>query len=166
MSEIKEDSIRNCSKEYICNNIEDYIKNRLIKQIRWHHEKSVSNQALYKKWSVVGIIINAIVPILVLLLDLPITFYIRVAIAALSGMSAIIFSILALCKYQDLWIRYRVNSEELKSIYFRYRCKAGEYHSKTDIECDKMLVEQTEALLTKEVRSWKNIHENAPPKSI
>lgn len=129
-----------------------YIQNRLLVQINWYDKKSSQMQIKYKRLSITAIIITALIPIATLLLNVSsISFFIQILIALLSSVASIISSILALCKYKELWIQYRSNCELLKSVLHRFYTKSGEFSNKSD----KSAFEQH---CTKEFDNWNDIY--------
>lgn len=101
--------------------IKSYIQNRLIGQIKWYDNKSAKEQKVYKRLSVISIIITATIPIATLLLDFNcINCFVKILIAVFSSTATILSSINSLYKHRELWVQYRTNCELLKSVLHRY----------------------------------------------
>lgn len=138
-----------------------YIQNRLIGQIKWYDNKSAKEQKVYKRLSVISIIITATIPIATLLLDFNyLNCFVKILIAVFSSIATILSSINSLYKHRELWIQYRTNCELLKSVLHRYYTKSAEFKSTSDEEAFALLVESCEQYFTKEFDNWNNIYSN------
>lgn len=134
--------------------LKSYIVERIIDQIKWYDKKSTEKQSRYKRLTIASVILNAAIPITVLLSDNNIV--IKLLVATLSSASGAITAIIAVCGYKDLWVQYRSNCELLKSTLHRFFLCAGEFrHLKDD---DNALLDALvvccEEYLTKEFQTW------------
>lgn len=132
----------------------NYIKNRLIPQITWYDQKAIIKQKKYKYWTIISIVLTALIPILSLLTENRCGKIVVILIAILSSASSCILSIINLCEYHNLWIEYRTMCENLKSILHRYFMKNGEFNSVNLRDNLDLLVSSCENYMTKEYMSW------------
>lgn len=134
--------------------LKTYIEERVIDQIIWYNQKSKKAQTRFKQLTVASIILNAIIPIFVLLSDYSIFF--KLLVAGLSSSAGAINAIVALCGYKDLWIRYRSSCELLKSTLYRFFLKTGEFRHSADDQSALMetLAVSCEEYFTKEFQTW------------
>lgn len=136
-------------------NARQYIAKRAIEQIVWFDQKSIEKQKRYKQLTILGIILNAVIPVLVLLSDYGLA--IKILVAGLSSAAGALNTIVSFCGYKDLWIRYRSNCELLKSTLHRYFNGVGEFRrteNSTDPTPEEILIEKCEECLTKEFQTW------------
>lgn len=146
--------------KYTDNPIKQYIENRVLDQIDWYNKKSTEKQFYFKRLMIASIIINACIPVLTLLSDLPCGFFFKVIISIASSTAAVISSIITLCRFQELWTQYRSNCEILQSVLHRYFTKSGEFKNLLENEAFDLLVTSCENYLTKEFQAWQSL--NAP----
>lgn len=139
-------------------NIDNYINNRLLAQIKWYDEKSTLYQKRYKLLSVLSITLSALIPVLTLALDFDCEIFIRFIIAILSAIVSIISGILAIYKYKELWVQYRTSCELLKSVLHRYYTHTGEFSEADEKTGFETLVASCEQYFTKEFNGWNNIY--------
>lgn len=134
--------------------LKDYIVTRVINQIDWYDRKSINKQKMYKRLSIISIILNGIVPVAVLLSDFGII--VKLIIASLSSAAGTINAVVVLCNYKDLWVQYRLNCETLKSILYRFFLRTGEFVNLTidNSVLNNKLVSSCEELMTKEFQTW------------
>lgn len=134
--------------------LKTYIEERVIDQIVWYDQKSAEKQTRFKQLTGANIILNAIIPIVVLLSDYGV--FVKLLVTGLSSSAGAINAIVALCGYKDLWIQYRSNCELLKSTLHRFFLKAGEFRHIADDQSALMdaLVVSCEEYFTKEFQTW------------
>ena len=127
-------------------NEDQYLKERLEDQINWYSNKS----SRYKKWFYslrsLEIILASLVPILFCYFKLS-----KVSIL-FSVAVAIIASLIALFKFQEMWIEYRATSETLKNIKYLYKTKTHPYD---DEDRFATLVKQVEKIISFENSIWR-----------
>lgn len=148
--------------EYYLNSIKDqrveqYISNRILKQIEWYDNKSLNNQFKYKIFTTISIIISATIPVLTNFLDLKYSKYIKLCIALFSTIATILSFIITLNNYNELWINYRTSCENLKSITYRFLTKSGEFKDLDDAKAFELLVMICENYMEKEYKYWKSM---------
>lgn len=134
--------------------VKDYIKNRVLTQIDWYDQKSINKQKMYKRLSVLSIILNGLIPIAVLLSDYGMI--IKLLIAALSSTAGILNSVIVLGNYKDLWIQYRSNCEMLKRTLHHYFMHSGEFEELDDnpIALQRQLANSCESFMAREFQEW------------
>ena len=132
--------------------LKNYIKDRIIKQIEWYDRKSIIKQKRYKALIVTSTILNAIIPAIVLLSEQSI--FIKLILTCFSSAAGLINTIIALFDYKKLWIQYRTNCEQLKSILYRFFLQIEEFNN---TEQNKLIYRNTfvslcESYITKEFK--------------
>jgi len=137
--------------------LKSYINERILGQIDWYDRKSIYNQKIYKRSMIISIILSALIPIVTIFADFPITLLSKIIIASLSSCVTVISAVNALCKYRDLWIQYRTNCEILKSVLHRYFTRSGEFGGQTEVASNLLLVDVCENYLSKEFQAWSTI---------
>ena len=133
-------------------NQEEYIKQRVDDQIKWYSDKSSVNQKKYKTWQVIRVVVALLIPILTLFVkEIPAFTYV---IGILGAIIVFIESFIKIFNYHDVWITYRLTSEQLKreKILFLTKC-----HPYDDSEAFGMLVQRCEAIMQSENVDWKEI---------
>lgn len=146
-----------------------YIINRVLIQIDWYDKKSVSKQRMYKRLSIVSIILNGLIPIAVLLSDYGI--WVKLLIAALSSAAGILNSVIVLGNYKDLWIQYRSNCEMLKSTLHHFFMRSGDFAklSNDPLDLQRELANSCEGFMAREFQTWisstNNSTVNSPEKT-
>lgn len=142
--------------------LKTYIKERVLDQIIWYDGKSAEKQQRFKQLTVANIILNAIIPVVVLLSDFGVI--VKLLIAGLSASASAITAIVSLCGYKDLWIQYRSNCELLKSTLHCFFLKTGEFRSIANDQLALMdaLVNKCEEYCTKEFQVWVNVANGKP----
>lgn len=135
----------------------DYIECRLLDQMQWYDRKSVKKQRHLKALSLAVIVINAVIPVVMLLSEYGIA--VRVGIAAVSAAAGVISAVVNLCRYQDLWVQYRAGCEYLKGVLYRYFMRIGEFAPVADdpAQCDRLLQSLCEDYFSNETRTWHSI---------
>ena len=91
-------------------NESEYLKNRLCDQIRWYSRKS----SWYKKYFYTARTLEILLAGSLTALSCTPYFKTSILIPLLSFSIVVIASLLALYKFQELWISYRTTSESLK----------------------------------------------------
>lgn len=117
----------------------DYIKYRLLDQMQWYEKESAEKQRRFKALSLAAIVINAVIPVVMLLSEYGVA--VRVGITAFSAAAGVIGTVVNLCRYQDLWVQYRAGCKYLKGVLYRYFMRIGEFAPVADdpAQCDRLL---------------------------
>ena len=134
-----------------------YIEHRVLDQIMWYSKKSRENQECFRCFSILAIFLNAAIPIIVLFSDFSV--FAKCLVAGLSSFAGAVNAVIALCRYQELWVQYRSNCEALKSVLYRFFLKTGEFKQIADDEAAlmDMLVSRCEEYFMKEFQTWGNV---------
>ena len=133
-------------------NQDEYIKQRLNDQIKWYSSKSGVNQKKYKTWQVIRVIVALMIPILTLFVkEIPVFTYV---IGTLGAIIVFIESFIKIFNYKDVWITYRLTSEQLKREKILYLTKCDPYDNS---EAFETLVQRCEAIMQSENVGWKEI---------
>ena len=129
-------------------NESEYLKNRLYDQIRWYSRKS----RRYKKYFYTARTLEILLA--GGLTALSCTPYLKhsIVIPLFSFSIVIIASLLALYKFQELWISYRTTSESLKHEKYLFETKTAPYNKEDGFN---LLVENIEAIISSENSIWK-----------
>lgn len=138
---------------------QEYLDNRLQKQIQWYDTKSQTNQKWFKCLKIIEFISAALIPLLVAYSDECV--YIKFIVAGLGALIAIIASLLGLYKYQENWIEYRTTAETLKHHQHLYLTHCAPYDDENRFY---KLVEATEGLISKENSNWASYVKKVPKK--
>lgn len=135
----------------------DYIVHRLLDHMQWYDHKSKEKQQRFKALSLVTMLINAAIPVIMLLSEYGIV--VRVGIAAISAAAGAIGAMVNLCRYQDLWVQYRAGCEFLKSTLYRYFMHIGEFAPFADdpVQCNRLLQSTCENYFSNENGTWYSI---------
>ena len=108
-------------------NIDEYLENRLQKQIDWYDKKSIDCQRKYKIFQIIEIIIAAFIPLL--------SGYttnnsiIALIIGICGAVIAIIESVTKLNKYHENWVQYRTTCELLRYQKQLFITKSAPYNT-------------------------------------
>jgi Protein of unknown function (DUF4231) len=130
-------------------NEEEYMTNRLEKEIVWYDKRSARNKNLYQLFKTLEIVIAVIIPFL--------TGYLKenenlkYAIGILGIFIAILSGSITLFKFPEKWIEYRTTAETLKHEKYMFLTLAGPYKSD---HSTSNLAERVEYLIAKENSNW------------
>lgn len=132
--------------------IQNYLDNRILRQIKWYDNKSIRARNWYKIWMILSIAANGLIPI-VSLLDFPI--FSKIAVVLLGSFTAAITAVLGLFGYKDLWSQYRYNCEMLKSMLHRFYTDTGEFALlPSGTKKFNQLVASSEEYMTNQFKNW------------
>jgi len=127
----------------------EYLKQRLDDQINWYGEKSLANQAAYKRLRLIEIIAAASIPLLAgYSHDY---WYVGITIGVIGLIVAVLAGIVSLYRFQENWSEYRAVAESLKQEKYLYLARAEPYDGDQPFE---LLVQRVEALLKSETTGW------------
>lgn len=135
---------------------EAYVAHRIEEQIRYYEKKSSHNKKLFFRISIATIILNALIPIVSLLLPAA-DIVTKLTITALSSSATILTSIQALCGAKDLWTKYRNNASHLTAKLHQYYAHTGPFVGKTPEEAFLLLSEICETRMEDEYQQWTQI---------
>lgn len=128
----------------------EYIEQRLDDQISWYSKKSQCNQKWYKRLKAIEIGAAVSIPFFVSYIT-DTTPNVKIIVGVLGLAVALISGILALHKFQEIWIEYRTTTESLKHEKFLYLTRCDPYNIENSF-C--LLVERVESLISKENTKW------------
>lgn len=129
----------------------EYLKNRYCDQIKWYDEKATYNEKMHKSLETIVIILAVITPIL-LVLDVCRYEWLRWVACGLSGIVAMVASLVRALKYHENWINYRTTCKTLRKEIHYYDAKLYDYRDAEDPEA--LFVERVEALISRENTLW------------
>lgn len=136
----------------------EYIENRLKNQIKWYDKKAKS----YKKWNnfitITTIIISSGVAITALIMkEMDInTSFSTIIIAVVGFITSVLLSVNKVKKFEELHLTYRLTCEKLTQEMYLFETKSAMYVGE---DCDNLLVERIESILTTEVGNWAQLNE-------
>lgn len=131
---------------------EEYIRDRVDKQIEWYSNKSTVNQNWFKSLKIVEIVCAAIIPFIA-----GVNQYIQYGnyiIALLGVLIAICVGISSIYHHQENWINYRATSETLKHEKYLFMTKTGRYTGENSFE---NFVQCIEGHISRENTSWASV---------
>ena len=133
-----------------------YLKERVMRQLDWYHNKSNAYKTKYQRWMTASIVLSGSIPVASVLADGGIG--IKVFIAILGAGVTSINAFLSLQNYKDLWNIYRTNRELIISTLYLYFNNVGIFGKEMDQDGrDAMLINMCEKYIGQEVSIWKGI---------
>jgi hypothetical protein len=128
---------------------QQYVEERLRDQIDWYERKSRSNRLWFLFLRALEIVLAAAIPLLTSVIkEKP---DVGVLLGTISVAIAVIAGVLALFRFQELWIEYRATAETLKREKFMFLTRSGLYAGPGGFAA---LVERVETLLAAEATKW------------
>jgi hypothetical protein len=137
-------------------NIDDYLNERLEKEIKWHSNKAQHNKRRFRSNQIMIMMASAIIPI-VNILEFG-NLETRIISSILGGLIIVITGISQLEKYQQNWLLYRTTAEILKKEKWLFKHDAGPYVNPTDK--NRILVERVESIVSSETSKYFTIHQS------
>lgn len=134
---------------------EEYLKNRLEDQINWYGKKSRTNQIRHKQLETVKIILAVSIPVVTLVISDETL--LKIVVAVLGALIAILESVSRLHTYKDLWVKYRMVAEALKREKIRYDNKVQPYHGENTFN---QLVQRCEKIMASENSDWSKLQDD------
>ncbi len=98
---------------------------RVDDQIQWFNKKSGWNQKRFKLIRIANIIMSVCIPFETTLMDYANKDVMKITIGLTGALIAITEAVLSLYKYQENWIRYRANAENLQYQKFAFETRTG-----------------------------------------
>ena len=129
-------------------NQDEFIKNRVDDQIEWYNKKSSLKQSWFRRLRIIEIVAAALIPLLAAYADWN---PLKIAVAALGLVIAVIAGILGLFQFQENWTSCRSTCESLKQEKFLFLTRTGSYDQK---EPFPLFVQRVEGLMAKEHSAW------------
>lgn len=132
---------------------DNYIEERVNRQIEWYDSKSKEAKKRYKIFTYVILISSAFIP---LLTNLAIEqFGIKLIVSFLGVFTTLSQGIINLNDYNENWIEYRTVCETLKKEKYMFLAKSGVYNDTENPY--KYFVERIESIISQENVNWANI---------
>ena len=128
---------------------EEYLAERVDDQIRWYGDRSRQSKQWFYALQIVTLFASASIPVLSLTTD---DFRMRILVAFFGAVTAVTTGLVALFRFQELWVSYRVTTEALKSERFLFVSGAEPY---TDEAAFSRFVGRIETLITNETQAWR-----------
>jgi hypothetical protein len=129
-------------------NPEEYIQSRVNDQIEWYNNKSARNQGWFRRLRIIEIIAAALIPLLAGYADWDV---LKIVVAALGLLIAVIAGVLGLFQFQENWTSYRVTCESLKQEKYLFLTKTDPYDKDDSFP---LFVQRVEALMASEHTAW------------
>ena len=130
---------------------------RLEDQLRWYDNKSVWNQKLFKRLTIIQFVLAIAIGPIALIGD----FWTKYVTAAAAALIAILEGIQHLSQFSTLWIQYRSTAEHLKHEKHLFLSDAGPYRDVDGDERLKLLAERVEELVSTEHAQWVHVSKRA-----
>lgn len=130
---------------------QEYIEQRVDDQIKWFSAKSRWNQDWFKRLRLWELILAATIPFLAAYADADL--YVKLAVALVGVTIAVLAGVLALYRFQELWIEYRATAESLKREKILFETQVGPYK---DGDAFERFVTRIETILGAENSQWAN----------
>ena len=138
----------------------EYLSKRLDNQIDWYDKKSKWNQNRYKLLRILEISFGALIPILTpFISDYTL---IKILIATLGGLIAVIIGVQGIYNFHENWLEYRMIAETLKHEKFLYATNSGPYDSVDN--AFKNLVSRIESVISHENINWSQLNKSTKGK--
>src|SRR5437870_6350096 len=102
-------------------NQDEYIQNRVDRQIDWYNRKSENNQQWFRLLRIVEIVAAAAIPLLAAYADTVAP--IKLIVGGLGLLVAVIAGVLGVYQFQELWTGYRTTCEALKQEKYLFLTK-------------------------------------------
>jgi len=129
-------------------NHEEYLQNRVDHQIAWYDRKSASNQRWFRQLRIIEIVAAAFIPLLAGYADWDV---VKIAVAFLGLVIAVIAGVLGLFQFQENWTSYRSTCEALKQEKYFFLTKTEPYNQKDPF---LLFVQRVEGLMANEHSTW------------
>lgn len=138
--------------------IQEYIMQRVDKQINWYDDKSKNAQKYYKLYQLIEIGCAALIPILSgYTMKI---WWLSVIVAILGSVIAAIESIVRLYHFHENWLEYRTTCELLRNEKNLYLMSSGPYADAPENK-EQLFVRNVETLISSENSKWKNFESEA-----
>lgn len=129
---------------------DEYIKERLESQQKWHSHKSSTAKKWHIRIQCAEIMCAALIPVFVGFMDGPIC--LKIIVAVLGATVTILEGIEGVFCHRDIWLGYRAVSERLKREAALFKTHSGPY--KEEGNSFLLFVERTENILENGNSQW------------
>ena len=127
---------------------EQYLQVRVENQLAWYSKRSAQNKSAYFQLQIVALLAAVLIPILSLSSG---DIKVRIAVALLGGVAALIAGLLSLYQFRDQWLDYRSTAESLKCEKHLFLTRSPPY-AKAD--AFPLFVQRVEAIILAENNAW------------
>ena len=134
-------------------NEEQFLKERVDKQINWYDKKSRLNQWWYKCLRVFEIVAATAIPFLAGHMSDK-TPAIQVVVGCLGFIIAIIASVVSLFQFQENWVEYRTTCESLRHEKYLFLTHTEPYSTDNSFP---LFVQRVESLVSIENSKWSQL---------
>ena len=132
---------------------EEYLKDRVDNQILWYSDKSKLNKTWYQALKTSEIVLAAITPFIVALVNND-TDFLKYFAGAMSITIAILAGLLTAFKFHEKWIQYRSTCENLNHEKYLFETNSSIYATNSSFN---VFVERIEFIISKENSDWTQI---------
>lgn len=140
---------------------DEYLKDRVDKQIGWYDKKSQWNQHCFKVLRFIELVFASMIPFLVSGITTD-TLLLKLVVGSMGLCIAVISGLVSLYKFQENWIEYRATAEALKHERYRFLTKCPPYGAEDHFQ---LFVNRIESLISKETSTWAgNVNDKAKGK--
>ncbi|KZS39522.1 hypothetical protein AWE51_25665 [Aquimarina aggregata] len=131
----------------------EYLETRIVDQIKWYDQKSISNKKWYLSLKIFEIVLALFIPFLTAYITNT-TSLLKIIVGIIGIIIAALTGIMTLIKFQENCIEYRTVAESLKLEKFLFLARTGPY--KNDKDAFSNFVERFESLISNSTKKWVN----------
>jgi hypothetical protein len=135
--------------------VDEYLNDRVQGQIDWYDKKSVWNQKRYKQLQLCAVLMGSAIPLLTVVSFKEYEMVIRLLIATLGSVIAVVSAVMSLYQFQDKWVKYRATAEALTREKVWFLTQSPPYGAHADANF-KLLVMRCEGAMADEHSDWMN----------
>ncbi len=123
-------------------NMKNYIKYRIIKQIDWFEVKGRYCKNKYQRFMFASIIISSVIPVLSIFADGSVLM--KTVIAILGSVVSVIGSYVTLQNFKELWVKYVSKKSILQNMLYMYFNCRGDFDIEDEKERNGKLIDTCE----------------------
>lgn len=123
-------------------NMKNYIKYRIIKQIDWFEVKGRYCKNKYQSFMFASIIISSVIPVLSIFADGSVLM--KTVIAILGSVVSVIGSYITLQNFKELWVEYVSKKSILQNMLYMYFNCRGDFDIEDEKERNGKLIDTCE----------------------
>ena len=133
-------------------NMKNYIKYRIIKQIDWFEVKGRYCKNKYQRFMFASIIISSVIPVLSIFADGSVLM--KTVIAILGSVVSVIGSYITLQNYKELWGEYVGKKSILQNMLYMYFNCRGDFDIEDEKERNGKLIDTCESYFIQNVTTF------------
>lgn len=133
-------------------NMKNYIKYRIIKQIDWFEVKGRYCKNKYQRFMFASIIISSVIPVLSIFADGSVLM--KTVIAILGSVVSVIGSYITLQNYKELWGEYVSKKSILQNMLYMYFNCRGDFDIEDEKERNGKLIDTCESYFIQNVNTF------------